>query len=54
VCKITGLMCGVVLWAGYCMRAVHIVQEYRVNNVWSCTVGRILCEGCAYCAIVQG
>jgi hypothetical protein len=40
----TGLvMCGVVWWAGYCVRAGHSVQGYRVNNVWRCTVGRILC-----------
>jgi acyl-coenzyme A thioesterase PaaI-like protein len=44
VYKGTGLMCGVVRWAGYCVRAGNSVQEYRVN-VWSCTVGRILCEG---------
>jgi hypothetical protein len=35
--RLTYLQC----WAGYCVRAG---QEYRVN-VWSCTVGRILCEG---------
>jgi hypothetical protein len=37
-------MCGVVWWAGYCVRAGHSVQGYRVNLL-SCTVGRILCEG---------
>jgi hypothetical protein len=43
--KSTGLvMCGVVRWAEYCVRAGQNVQGYRVN-VWSCTVGRILCEG---------
>jgi hypothetical protein len=41
-CKGTGLMRGVLRWAGYCVRAG---QEYRVSNVWSCMVGRILCEG---------
>jgi hypothetical protein len=44
VCKSTGLMCGVVRCAGCYVRAGHSVQEYRVN-VWSCAVGRILCEG---------
>jgi hypothetical protein len=38
------VMCGFVRWAGYCVRAGHSVQGHRVN-VWSCTVGRILCEG---------
>jgi hypothetical protein len=42
--KGTGLMCAVELWAGYCVRAWNSVQGYRVN-VWSSTVGRILCEG---------
>jgi hypothetical protein len=37
VCKGTGLMCGVVRWAGYCVMAGHSVQGYRVNNVWSFT-----------------
>jgi hypothetical protein len=52
VCKGTGFMCGVVggagscVWAGYFVKAGHSVQGYRVN-VWSCTVGRILCEGMA-------
>jgi hypothetical protein len=46
VCKGTGLIVhGVVRWAGYCVRAGHSVQWYRVNNAWSCRVGRILCEG---------
>jgi hypothetical protein len=44
VSKGTGLMCGVVRWAGYCVRAGHSVEVYR-DSVWSCTVGRILCEG---------
>jgi hypothetical protein len=39
VCKSSGLMCGVVRWAGYCVRAGHSVQEYRVN-VWSLYSGQ--------------
>jgi hypothetical protein len=30
---------------GYCVRVGHSVQGYRFNSAWSCTVGRILCEG---------
>jgi hypothetical protein len=42
LCKSTGLiMCGVVLWAGYCVRAGHIVQVYSVNNVWNCTSSHV-------------
>jgi hypothetical protein len=36
VCKGPGLMCGVVRWVGYCVRAGYSVQGYRVN-VWSFT-----------------
>jgi hypothetical protein len=46
MCKGTRLIVhGFVRWAGYSVRAGHSVQGYRVNSAWSCTLGRILCEG---------